>query len=313
MAIRDDMKKYDLVVVGEIYVDHVLTGFSRWPQPGEEVYAQDYVLELGGGAANTACALGRLGRSVSLIGTIGEAEAPWVHERLSNFGVSDDELRRVGGRTGITVSVSGRMDRSFFTYLGANTNLEEHLNDDALVERMTQARHIHFAMPIKAPLAKKLLAELTRKGCSTSLDVGHHAEWLQDAANLQTCASIDYLLPNEREARIICQGGAEDYLNFTSEQGWPSGVVKMGAGGAIMRSDSGTLRALPPNVDTIDTTGAGDAFNAGFIDALLDRRDPAECLRRGCVVGGLSTRSAGALRALPTRDELETCLEECYG
>jgi sugar/nucleoside kinase (ribokinase family) len=306
--------KYDLVVVGEIYVDHVLTGFGKWPQPGEEVYAQNYALDLGGGAAITACALARLGRSVGLIGAIGATERDWIHKRLSDFGVSREELRDAGERTGITISVSSQLDRSFFTFLGANADLEEQLADPEVVDRISQARHVHVAMPIKAPLAKSLVGKLNAKGCTTSLDVGHHAAWLQDAANLAVCAGIDFVLPNEREARIICHGGAEDYLDFTRKRGWPSGIVKMGAGGAMMRGgDGGILRALPPSVHTIDTTGAGDAFNAGFIDAFLDGREAAECLRRACVVGGLSTRVAGALQALPTRDELEACLEECYG
>jgi sugar/nucleoside kinase (ribokinase family) len=313
VAIRNAMKKFDLVVVGEIYVDHVLTGFASWPEPGEEAFAQNYALELGGGAAITACALARLGRSVSLIGIIGETERAWIHQRLSDFGVSCTELRSAGERTGITVSVSSRVDRSFFTYLGANAQLEELLADDSLVAHMAEASHVHFAMPITARLANKLLDELNSKDKTTSLDVGHHAAWLQDAANLRTCSRVDYVLPNEREARIICDGEAEDYLHFTRIRHWPSGVVKMGAGGALMRNNGAIVRAIPPSVDTIDTTGAGDAFNAGFIDGLLDGKSGAECLRRGCVVGGLSTRAAGALRALPTRDELETCLEECYG
>ena len=305
--------KYDLVVVGEIYVDHVLTGFGRWPQPGEEVYAQEYALDLGGGAAITACALARLGRSVSLVGAIGKTEKQWIEERLAEFGVAHHELRLAGTRTGTTVSVSSQADRSFFTFHGANAQLEEQLADAGMVEHLADARHIHFAMPIKAGLAKRLLGARKTRGNTTSLDVGHHAAWLQDAANLRTCASVDYLLPNEREARIICRGDAEDYLRFTGSHGWPSGVVKMGAGGAMMRGKGGILRALPPNVHTVDTTGAGDAFNAGFIDALLDQGDDAECLRRGCVVGGLSTRTAGALGSLPTREELKACFEECYG
>lgn len=313
MAIRDAMKKYDLVVVGEIYVDHVLTGFGKWPQPGEEAYAQDYALDLGGGAAITACALARLGRSVSLIGAVGENEKAWICQRLSDFGVICSQLHTSIARTGITVSVSSHIDRSFFTYLGANAQLEEQLAGDAVLEHMGQARHVHFAMPITALLADKVLHNLKAAAITTSLDVGHHASWLQDAENLRTCAMIEYLLPNEREARMICDGGPQDYLDFTRFHDWPHGVVKMGAGGAMMRSNGGAVRALPPNVDTIDTTGAGDAFDAGFIDGILDGKEEAECLRRGCVVGGLSTRAAGALRGLPTRDELQTCLEECYG
>src|ERR1700734_3412360 len=114
------MKQYDVAVVGEIYIDHILTGFAKWPQPGEEVFTNEYLQEVGGGAAITACALARLGRSVSLIGIIGETERAWGHQRLSDFGVSCTGLRCAGERTGITVSVSSRVDRSFFTYLGAN-------------------------------------------------------------------------------------------------------------------------------------------------------------------------------------------------
>lgn len=57
------MKQYDVAVVGEIYIDHILTGFAKWPQPGEEVFTNEYMLEVGGGAAITACALARLGRA----------------------------------------------------------------------------------------------------------------------------------------------------------------------------------------------------------------------------------------------------------
>jgi sugar/nucleoside kinase (ribokinase family) len=69
---------------------------------------------------------------------------------------------------------------------------------------------------------------------------------------------------------------------------------------------------VPPVVDVVDTTGAGDAFDAGFIDALLDDAEPEDCLRRACICGGLSTRVAGALGALPNRKELRKVYEETY-
>lgn len=307
------MKKYDSVVVGEIYVDHVMTGFMRWPEPGEEAYAREYVQELGGGAAITACALARLERKVSLIGIVGENELPWIEHRLSEFGVSCAGLRSASGRTGVTVSISSQVERSFFTYLGENAKLEAQLTDDALIEHMAEAQHVHFAMPITPQMAEVLLGRLNGLAATTSLDVGHHATWLRNPDNLRICSKLDYLFPNEREARIICDGNPQDYLEYTRSHHWPNGVVKMGAGGAMMRAGDGILRDYPPDVQTIDTTGAGDAFNAGFIDGLLDGADGQECLRRGCVCGGLSTRVAGALRGLPTREELKKYLQECYG
>lgn len=313
MAFRGLMKTYDVAVVGEIYIDHVLTGFVKWPQPGEEVFTNEYVQEVGGGAAITACALARLGRSVSLIGVIGKNEMQWFAQRLSSFGVSCSELRSRDGCTGVTVSVSSNVDRAFFTYIGENAHLEEQLSGDSVLEHMSQARHVHFAMPIAASQARRLLSKLTAAECTTSLDVGHQESWLLDPANNITCKTVDYLLPNEREAKMISNADAAAYLDFTRANKWPSGVVKMGAQGAIMRGDRETLRVVSPQVRTVDTTGAGDAFNAGFIDGLLEGETGEVCLRRGCVCGGLSTRARGALRGLPTRNEMMECYEETYG
>lgn len=307
------MKTYDIAVVGEIYVDHVLTGFTKWPQPGEEVFTNEYVQEVGGGAAITACALARLGRSVSLIGVIGEKEMPWISQRLAAFGVSNSELHGGKGSTGVTVSVSSQVDRSFFTYVGENTRLEEQLTGASILQHLAEARHVHFAMPITARLAEKLLTGLKAQHCTASLDVGHQAEWLRNPANRATCSTVDYLMPNELEVKMICDGDAYAYLDFTRRNHWPSGIVKMGAHGAIMRNGDGTSHVRSTQVRVVDTTGAGDAFNAGFIDGLLDGQSGEECLRRGCVCGGLSTRVAGALGGLPTRDEMKKCYEENYG
>jgi sugar/nucleoside kinase (ribokinase family) len=313
VALRGAMKRYDIAMVGEIYVDHIFTGFANWPQPGEEVFTNQYAQEVGGGAAITACALGRLGRTVSLTGVVGEKQFQWFADRLASFGVSTAHLKNGVGDSGVTVSVSSSIDRSFFTYTGENSRLEDLLAGDAMLGHLSEARHVHFAMPISAMLAALLLPALHCAGCTTSLDVGYQVRWLTDAANMKTCSNVHYLLPNEREAKIICEGDANDYLSFTRINGWPSGVVKMGARGAMMRGPEGTIAVPALHVNAVDTTGAGDAFNAGFIDGMLDGEAGEECLRRGCVCGGLSAQAVGALRGLPTRSDLDRCYEEMYG
>jgi sugar/nucleoside kinase (ribokinase family) len=307
------MKIYDVAVVGEIYVDHVFTGFTKWPQPGEEVFTHEYVQEIGGGAAITACALGHLQRTITIVGVAGKNEMPWIVRRLSGCGVDCTGLHSTDSGTGVTVSVSTSIDRLFFTYTGANTRLEEYLVGDAVLQQLSAARHVHFAFPITAALATRLLEALHGAGCTISLDVGYQVRWLSDAVNLDTCSRVDYLLPNEREANLIGGGDAHDYLGFTALHHWPSGVVKMGAQGALMRGKRGVLHVPALNAEVVDTTGAGDAFNAGFIDGLLDKEPGEECLRRGCLCGGLSTRTAGALNGLPARDELNQYYEELYG
>ena len=111
----------------------------------------------------------------------------------------------------------------------------------------------------------------------------------------------------------MCDGDADAYLEFTGRNRWPSGIVKLGPRGAAMRVGDGILRVHSPRVQVVDTTGAGDAFDAGFIDGLLDGAVGEECMRRGCVCGSLSAGAIGALQGLSTRDELQKCYEESYG
>lgn len=306
------MTQYDVAVVGEIYIDHVFTGFTAWPQPGEEAFARQYIREIGGGAVNTACALGKLGRTVNLIGIIGKTDASLFEGRLREFGVAADGIQRTHGNTGVTASVSMRDDRSFFTYRGVNEKLMEVLRSDAVLSALTSARHVHFAMPLDQQLARTLLPELRAAGCTRSLDVGFHPAWLTSTASLETCQSIDYSLPNEREALLITGGDVSTYLAFAHKNGLPAAVIKLGPRGAAMQINGRTYNVVSPMVDVIDTTGAGDAFDAGFIDALLDHADAEDCLRRACICGGLSTRMAGALEALPHREELREIYERTY-
>ncbi|MCU1224183.1 MAG: carbohydrate kinase family protein [Edaphobacter sp.] len=306
------MMNYDVAVVGEIYIDHIFTGFATWPQPGEEVFTRQYKREIGGGATNTACALARLGRTVSLVGVIGTSDAGWFEDRLREFGVSSDGLEETGGNTGVTVSVSMLDDRSFFSYVGENDRLVPRLWLEAVLASLRRARHVHFAMPLGRELAMHLLPALRASGCTTSLDVGFRPDWLRDVANLDTCRSIDYLLPNEREASLLCNSDSSNYLSFAQDIGFPQAVVKLGSRGAAMFANRRNYTVFSPSVHVMDTTGAGDAFDAGFIDALLDSASADDCLRRACICGALSTRSAGALTALPLRAELESIYEQTY-
>jgi sugar/nucleoside kinase (ribokinase family) len=306
------MSQYDVAVVGEIYIDHIFTGFTAWPQPGEEAFARHYHREIGGGAANTACALGRLGRTVNLIGAIGASDAEWFEERLLEFGVASDGILRTKGSTGVTASVSLLNDRSFFTYIGENDRLMDILRSETILDSLKSARHVHFALPLDHGLAQVLLPALRAAGCTTSLDVGFQPVWYNSSATLDTCRTTDYFLPNEREALLLSGGGAADYLTFAEQYGLRAPLIKLGSRGAAMKVNGKSYRVASPIVDVVDTTGAGDAFDAGFIDALLDDVDPIDCLRRACICGGLSTRLAGALQGLPLREEIGDIYEQTY-
>jgi sugar/nucleoside kinase (ribokinase family) len=124
---------------------------------------------------------------------------------------------------------------------------------------------------------------------------------------------VDYLLPNEKEAALLCgSDSAEDFFNLARQMPLLAPVLKLGARGA-MCAEGGVIRTvLPPQVTALDSTGAGDAFDAGFIDATLQSKSAEECLRHACICGALSTRVAGALNGLPNRDELRSVYEQTY-
>jgi len=303
--------RWDAVTVGEIYIDHVFSGLQSWPGPGEEVFTRNYLRELGGGAAITACGLGRLGRRTAVFGVVGEVEGEWIKERLADFNVDASNLRLAPGSSGVTVSVSVKSDRSFYSYAGANELLDAYLSSPEVMEQLRQARHVHFAVPLNRHVAELVLPALKDAGCTVSLDVGWQPAWYLKPENLQTCREIDYFLPNRKEAEYLTgKHRPEEVLLGLEALGFTHVVVKMGPEGAAIHTNGNMLQVPSPNIDVVDTTGAGDAFDAGLIDALLDNSNALETLRRAATCGALSTRTAGALRGLATRKELETAHEQ---
>lgn len=302
-------RRWDVALFGDSFTDHVLSGFSSWPQPGEEAFAQHYFREAGGGAVNTACGLARLGRRTALFSIVGQEDGDWLLNRIQGFGVDTSGMRRGELPTGITVSVSSPEERAFFTYRGVNSRLDGFLQDAALCEQLAQARHVHFAFAPECESAVPLFGKLRAAGCTVSLDTGWHEDWLRDSSHLEVIRRSNVFLPNVREAGLI--SGEKDpraMLDFFRQSGADCIVIKLGKKGAVMIR-AGVIYECPGfDTESVDTTGAGDAFDAGFIHAALDLEPPQRCLEIACLCGALSTRAAGALQALPTREELEARL-----
>ncbi|WOB50161.1 carbohydrate kinase family protein [Xanthomonas hydrangeae] len=310
MAVSAAMTTPRLVVVGEVYLDHIFSGFDRWPAPGEEALARHYTRELGGGTLITACALARLGCNVRVLGAIGAQDRAVFAQRLGEFGVSADGLIDSAAGTGVTTSVSLQEDRSFFTYLGANAELDALLLREDAITAMSAATHVHFAMPLPAALATTLLPRLARAGCTTSLDVGFSPAWLTDPANHATCRAVSWFLPNQKEAALMgCGDDATACLAWAHALGLRQAVIKRGAAGAMVIDDNGARPIAAPIVPVRDTTGAGDAFDAGFLAAQLRGLPLDESAQHGCHAGAACCSALGALDGLfllspPTHEDV---------
>lgn len=304
-------KCWNIAVVGEVYVDHIFTDFDHVPLPGEEVFAEQYRREAGGGTVNTACALARLGHHSSIFGVLGKDEEPWLRSRLNSFGVNAEHACSSELPNALTVSMSTTLDRSFLSYAGANRILEEYVALPETVAALSMAQHVHFAMPLEVKLAKTLLPVLRSAGCTLSIDPGWRKDWFLSPGSLDVLRMVNLFLPNESEAQLLTgYKEPEQMLHACVALGLENTTIKLGSRGATTFQHDRLYTMVPPEVQVVDTTGAGDAFDAGFIDAWLSGADVEEQLWRACICGSLSTRARGALTALPFRDEMLDVVQE---
>lgn len=305
-------KQWDVITVGDVFLDIVLSGFAQWPQPGEEVEAASLQYEAGGGAAITACGLAKLGAKTAIVAATGQADSAWLRARLSGCGVAVDELRlHPTEPTAVTVSVSTPQDRAFFTYPGANRWLGELLNATSTRQLLQQARHVHLATTPAAKTLAELSAELQQAGCTVSLDAGWQPAWLSDPDVRRALRGVDLFMPNEREAALMTQAtDPEAMLRAFAQAGLRGVALKLGARGSMLRWEE-RLYACPPRpVQPLDTTGAGDCFDAGFIHAWLKGETPLRCLQYGNVCGALSTLRLGGLQGFPASEQLQAMLRQ---
>ena len=306
MSLDVKQKLWEVITVGDVFIDLVMSGFPRWPRPGEEVVAAALAREVGGGAAITACGLARLGRRVALLAAVGE-DSEWFRERVGGCGVNLD-LLRIDERnaTAITVAVSTAEDRSFFTYHGANVTLAEILTNPRTIERMQEAGHIHLASAIE-PDRLIELAQMVRPGGTTiSVDVGWVEPWLTDPRSLVALREVDIFFPNEREgAAMTGESDPELMLRRYAESGIRRVALKLGPGGSMMIED-GVIHHCPSiEVTAIDTTGAGDCFDAGFLAAWVRGEGALRCLEIGNICGARSTTALGGLNGFPSLESFD--------
>jgi sugar/nucleoside kinase (ribokinase family) len=190
------------------------------------------------------------------------------------------------------------------TYLGSIAALRYEDIDQALLAR---ARHVHigsyFLLDGLRPDVPELFKTAHSLDLTTSLDTNYDpAEWW-DGGLQATLAQTDIFLPNEIELRAITgQSEPEAGLAWLAER-IPLVAAKLGPHGAIARRGPDMFQADSLSVSVVDTTGAGDSFDAGFIYGYLAGWDIGRALRLGCVCGALSTQAAGGTAAQPTLEQ----------
>jgi sugar/nucleoside kinase (ribokinase family) len=297
----------DLVVIGDLNPDAIVAGADLEPEFGQaEVLADAGVLALGGSGGIVSSGAARLGLRVGHVGLVGDdAAGRFVLDELDRRGVDLVWCQVDSSRpTGITAALSRGDDRAILTFQGTIAALDAAAVPAAALE---QARHVHISsFYLQDGLrddAADLLSKARAAGATTSLDCGWDPrdEW---AGGLDAALeSANAFFPNGAEAcRIAHCNDPEEALDRLAARG-PTVAVKLGGRGAIARRGSERAAATPPPVASIDATGAGDSFAAGFIRGMLDGRPLQETLNLAVACGALSTRALGGVDAQPALAE----------
>lgn len=298
----------DCVVIGRVYTDHIFSQLQNVPTFGEEAYAKAYRLNVGGGAAITGCWLAGVGRSVAIVGCIGKRDYQFFSTVFDTFHLDYAAIKWCGGVSGITCAMSTPIDRAFVTYRGANDELEEYVATKKVLDLTRSAKHLHVTAPLGWGVGKQLVNAAHAGGATVSLDVGFQPAWYASDDGHAMVRAVDYFLPNEHEARCVAGASStasiEDVLanihNLRSSSLSPRRptIVKLGGQGAIVRTEGKSRHVSAGAAEVVDTTGAGDAFDAGLIDGLLDDADIVRCMQRGCDFGASSVRAMGGIPTL---------------
>lgn len=286
-----------VLVAGEINADLVFTGCNELPAFGREVLAEGF--RQGPGSSSMICAMGmaKLGDGVLFAGVAGQDSwGDYCVDALRGAGIDTHAVRRDATlRTGLTVALSAAHDRALVTYPGAITALRaEDIGDDLL----SQAGHLHVSSYyLQQGLQSGLGALLARArvcGVTTSLDPGFDPVQQWGSALRELLPLLDVFLPNALEACAISGAATPQRALQAFANGVTRTVIKCGAEGAITLGDDGDVLAVPAiRVDAVDSTGAGDSFDAGFLHAWRRGLSLRESLRWGAACGGLSTRGVG--------------------
>jgi sugar/nucleoside kinase (ribokinase family) len=306
------LSQYDLVVLGDCNPDVLVLGDDVSPVFGQQEKLVDGIsLVIGGSAAITAVAAARLGLRVALVAAVGADPAgEFMRDQLAAEGVDVSFVAvREDAPTGMTVALSRGGDRAILTALGAVASLTA---ADVPGSLLGGARHVHASswfllQDCLGPGLGALFSAARSAGVMTSLDTNWDPSGRWASPHLSAAiAQASLLLPNEAEALRLANGrvaGADDLDGAVSAlvAAGPRVVVKLGERGALCADGSVRCRVSLPPVTAVDSTGAGDCFNAGLIAGLLDGLDLPQAAALGCAAGALSTAAPGGTAGAPSR------------
>ncbi len=291
----------DVVCAGILIADLFASPVDSLPGPGELRTTERFLMGAGGCATNTAACLRKLGRTVTVVGKVGrDLFGDFVVSDLERLGIGVANVRRSADHaTAVTVILNVRgEDRRYLHAIGTNADFRV---EDIDLGVLDGARVLYaggyLAMPgFRAADLRHLFENAKQRSLTTVLDVVIPAGGEVSMAQIEPALPYtDYFLPNEDEGRRLTgieeAAGQADFLVRRNPA--CTVVITRGARGSLARCGELVVEAPPFRMESVDDSGAGDAFTAGFITGLLEHWPLQKTLRFASAVGASCTRALG--------------------
>jgi len=308
------MPRFDVTIAGELNLDLILYGLPEQLPPERELLADRMMLTLGSSSAIVAHNLAALGSRVGFQSRIGDdALGQIALDRLQQSGVDVSLVRRVPGSTttGLTVILHHAAWRNILTYAGT---IAETSWQDLDLDYLADSRHFHFSsyylQRALRPRVGELFQLLKSKGLTISLDTNDDPDDRWEGGLHEVLRFVDVFLLNEREA---CKAAGTDDLEaaiYKLSKLVPLVVVKLGRKGAMAQRGNERFASPAQEVVAVDTVGAGDSFDAGFLHQYVRGADLPTCLASGNMAGALSTTCPGGTEAFRDVEHREKFLRK---
>jgi sugar/nucleoside kinase (ribokinase family) len=308
-------KLFDVLVVGELNVDLILNHLEKFPVIGKEVLAHKMILTLGSSSAIFASNLSTLGSRVAFSGRLGIDDfGDLITTTLDAKGVDTSAIQRSSSvSTGATIVLNFGEDRAMVTHQGA---MEDFSMADIPDNILRQSKHLHVSSIFLQTALKKDIVRLYMKakalGLTTSLDPQWDPaeKWDLDFKNL--LPYVDVFLPNAKELECITNirdiKAAAQSLSIENIL-----VVKNGSAGACLWDGKEFINQSSfLNINVVDSIGAGDSFDAGFIHKFIQQRPLQECLEFATLMGAVSTTRAGGTTAFENINTVKKIAETSF-
>lgn len=296
-----------IVVVGSFNTD-LVSYLQRMPRPGETVHGDTFATGAGGKGSNQAVAAARLGAEVTFIGRVGsDVFANLAYDIWDAEGVSRDYvIQDPNHATGVApILVDSQGENMIVVVLGANLNIQPS-DIDAAKDRIAAADVLLAQLEINLDMTAYALKTAKKLGITTILNPAPATPLSSDMMQL-----ADYLTPNETELETLSGQAGQDATararSLLTRDG-QTAVVTLGAQGAQIVSQNQSVRLETFEVDVVDTTGAGDAFNAGLAVALAEGKDLRAAVRFANATAALSVTKLGTARSAPRRAEVDALI-----